>query len=263
MVESALLNWTTGQLLGLVVIMTRVGPLLAFMPVIGSRNVPPQLKILLTLMTSLVLLPIVQVDPGVLSGPILGFVVLVIMEVLLGTILALFARCVFAAVELAGQMVGVQMGMGMAGVMDPQFGTQLSPVGMLWNITAILIFLSINGHHMFFSTIVESFSWLAPGTLSLSQATYNGIIQGVGHMFVLAVKIMAPAGAALFFSHVAMGIIAKTVPQIPILIVGMPLNIAIGLIFAGLSLGYFLPLMISNFAMLARLLPRLGMGMGG
>jgi len=262
MVESAFLNWTVDQVLSLLVIMTRVGPLLFFMPVIGSRNVPPQLKILLTLMTGLILLPIVTVDATVLNGPILGFVVLVTVEVLLGTILALFARCVFAAVELAGQMVGIQMGMGMAGVMDPQFGTQLSPVGMLWNITAILIFLSINGHHMFFSTIAESFSWLTPGSITLTQATFNGVIQGVGHMFVLAVKIMAPTSAALFFSHVAMGIIAKTVPQIPILIVGLPMNIAVGLIFAGLSLGYFLPLMVNNFAMLARLLPRLGMGMG-
>ncbi|MFA6284753.1 MAG: flagellar biosynthetic protein FliR, partial [Desulfurivibrionaceae bacterium] len=70
-------------------------------------------------------------------------------------------------------------------------------------------------------------------------------------------------GAALFFTHVAMGIIAKTVPQIPIMIVGLPLTIAVGLIFAGLSLTYLLPLMVTNFEMLARLLPRLAMGMGG
>ena len=88
-------------------------------------------------------------------------------------------------------------------------------------------------------------------------------MQGTLHMFVLAVKIMAPASAAIFFTHVAMGIIAKTVPQIPILIVGLPLNIAVGLIFVGLSLAYFMPLLIANFDMLGRLLPRLSMGMGG
>ena len=97
-------------------------------------------------------------------------------------------------------------------------GTQVSPVGMLWNLTAILIFLSINGHHMFFSTLVESFEWLKPGTATLTKATFEGLMQGASHMFVLAVKIMAPAGAALFFTHVAMGIVAKTVPQIPIMI---------------------------------------------
>jgi flagellar biosynthetic protein FliR len=134
---------------------------------------------------------------------------------------------------------------------------------MLWNLAAILIFLSINGHHMFFSTLVESFEWLKPGTASITKATFAGLMQGASHMFVLSVKIMAPAGAALFFTHVAMGIVAKTVPQIPIMIVGLPLTIGVGLIFAGLSLAYLMPLMITNFEMLARLMPRLAMGMGG
>lgn len=263
MPEVALLNWTLTHLLSVVIILIRVAPLLFFMPVIGSPSVPAQVKILLCLMTALVLAPVVQVDPRLLSGAPLGFVVLVLTEILLGATLAVFARCVFAAAEIAGQMVGIQMGMGVAGVMDPQFGTQVSPIGMLWNLTVILIFLSINGHHMFFSTLVESFTWLKPGTASITKATFEGVMQGASHMFVLAVKIMAPAGAALFFSHVAMGIVAKTVPQIPILIVGLPINLAVGFIFAGLSLAYLLPLMMTNFEMLARLLPRLAMGMGG
>ena len=262
MPEAALLNWTLTQLLSLVIILIRVAPLLFFMPVLGSTAVPAQVKILLALMTALVLLPVVRVNPRLISGPPLGFVVLVLTEVLLGATLAVFARCVFAATEIAGQMVGIQMGMGVAGVMDPQFGTQVSPVGMLWNLATILIFLSINGHHMFFSTLVESFEWLKPGTATITKATFEGLMQGASHMFVLSVKIMAPAGAALFFTHVAMGIVAKTVPQIPIMIVGLPLTIGVGFIFAGLSLAYLLPLMITNFEMLARLLPRLAMGMG-
>ena len=263
MPEAALLNWTLTQILALVIILTRVAPLLFFMPVIGSPSVPAQVKILLALMVALVLLPVVRVDTRLMAGAPLGFAMLVLTEVILGATLAVFARCVFAAVEVAGQMVGIQMGLGMAGVMDPQLGSQVSPIGMLWNLTAILIFLGINGHHMFFSTLVESFDWIRPGTLNLTQATFDGLMQGASQMFVLAVKIMAPAGAALFFSHVAMGIIAKTVPQIPIMIVGLPMNIAVGFIFVGLSLGYFLPLMITHFETLARLLPKLAMGMGG
>lgn len=263
MPEAALLNWTLSQILTLVIILTRVAPLLFLMPVIGSPSVPAQVKILLSLMTALVLTSMVKVDPGLINGAPLGFVLLVLTEILLGATLAVFARFIFAAAEVAGQMVGIQMGMGVAGVLDPQFGTQVSPVGMLWNLTVILIFFSINGHHMYFSTLVESFNWLKPGAAVITKATFEGMIQGASHMFVLAVKIMAPAGAALFFAHVAMGIVAKTVPQIPILIVGLPLNIAVGLIFVGLSLAYLLPLMLTNFAMLARLLPRLAMGMGG
>jgi len=263
MTETALLNWSLAQFIRLVIIMTRVGPLIFFMPVTGSNAVPAQVKILFTLMTALVLVPVIPISPQALPATAIGFVIFIGCEVLFGATLAVFTRLIFAAVETAGQMVGIQMGMGMSGVMDPQYGTQTSLVGYFWNIVAILIFLGINGHHIFFTTLVASYSWLAPGKLLLTEATYKGIMEGAAHMFVLAVKIMAPASAVLIFSNVAMGIIAKTVPQIPILIVAMPINIALGFVFVGLSLGYFLPLMISNFNMLGRLLPQLARGMGG
>jgi len=263
MIEAALLNWSLSQFMRLLIIMTRVGPLLFLMPILGSKSLPAQVKILLTLMTSLVLLPMVPVSAEQLPATTIGFLVLALCEIAFSGILSLFVRFLFAAVEIAGQMVGIQMGMGMAGAIDPQFGSQGAPVGVFWNVVAVLIFLAVDGHHFFFRTLVESYQWVAPGKLVVSQATFDGMMQGATHMFVLAVQIMAPTSAALFFSHVAMGIIAKTVPQIPILIVGMPLNIAVGLIFVGLSLSYFLPLMTSNYEMLGRLLPHLAKGMGG
>ncbi len=262
MIESALLNWTLGQVLNVLVIITRVGALIFLMPIIGATAVPMQVKALFTLMIALVLLPVVPVGLADLPDAPLGFVIFVATEVAFGGVLALMARFIFSAVQLAGQMVGIQMGMGMAGVMDPQSGVQVSSIGQFWSLTATMLFLAINGHHIFFSTLVESFQWVRPGTMHLSQATYDGILQGMSHMFVLAVKIMAPAAAALFFCHVGMGIIAKTVPQIPILVVGMPLNIGVGLLFVGLSLGYFVPLMINSFDTLSRVLPQLAKGMG-
>ncbi len=263
MVDTALLNWTLEHFLVVVIVMIRVGPLIFFMPVTGSRTVPSQVKILVTVATALVLAPVVPVHSDQLPQSVLGFLIFILSELAFAGILAVFARMVFDTVQLAGQMLGIQMGMGMAGVMDPQFGFQTSLVGQFWNVMAILIFLAINGHHLFFKTLTESFFWVEPGTLHITQATFEGVIQGASRMFFMAVKIMAPASAAVFFSHVAMGIIAKTVPQIPILIVGMPLNIGVGFIFVGLSLTYFMPLMINHFEMLGRLLPKLAQGLGG
>jgi len=155
------------------------------------------------------------------------------------------------------------MGMGMAGTMDPENGTQVSLVGTLWNIVAILIFLAINGHHLFFRTLVESFVWVTPGSISLGAATLKGVLQGIVQMFVLGIQIMAPAAVALFLSHVAMGIVAKTVPQVPIMLVAMPLNIGIGFLFVGLSLSYLLPLLVKNFDLMGQNLTKLAIGMGG
>jgi flagellar biosynthetic protein FliR len=262
MVDADLLNWTMNQFLTLVIILIRVVPLVFFMPIIGTSAVPTQVKILFSLMIALVLVPVVPVSAADLPTTGVGMLIFILTEVCCGAFLAVFARLLFAAVQVAGQMVGIQMGMGMAGVMDPQFGAQVSLIGQLWNIIAILIFLAIDGHHIFFRTLIESFIWIRPGTMHITQATYNGMMQGTAQMFIMSVKIMAPASAAVFFTHVAMGIIAKTVPQIPILIVGMPLNIGVGFIFVGLSLGYFMPLMINYFDQLGRDLPRLAAGMG-
>lgn len=263
MVETELLNWTLQQFLVLLVVVTRVGPLIFLMPVFGSRAVPVQVKILVTLTIAFILAPVVDVSVDAMPTSTLGYGIFVLSEVAFAGILALFARFIFAAVQLAGQYVSISMGMGMAAAMDPQFGTQTSLVGVFWNLIATLIFLSLDGHHIFLRVMSESFAWVRPGSLHLTEATFEGILQGVTHMFVLGVKVMAPAGAALFFSHVAMGILAKTVPQIPVMIVAMPMNIGLGFIFIGLSLSYFLPLMASNFDMLSRSLVRLAMGMGG
>lgn len=262
MTDTALLNWTLNNVLSLMVIMTRVGPLVFLMPIIGSPSVPPQIKALFTLVLALILVPIIQVSPDILPQSPFDFAIFVGTEIAFGAILAFLVRMVFSATDIAGQMVSISMGMGMAGTMDPQFGTQVSLIGNLWNIIAILIFLAINGHHLFVKALVESFNWVEPGTIHITQATFNGILNGVEHMFVLSIQIMAPAAVALFLSHVAMGVIAKTVPQMPVMIVAMPMNIAIGFVFIGLSLSYFLPLMIKNFDMVGTELFKLARGMG-
>lgn len=263
MTDTAFLHWTLDHILTLLVILTRVGPLIFLMPVLGSSSVPVQVRALFSLTISLILLPVVKVSPALLPTTAIGYAIFVSVEVVFGAILAFFARLVFDATDLAGQMVSVSMGMGMAGTMDPENGTQVSLVGTIWNIVAILIFLAINGHHLFFRTLVESFVWVTPGAIALGQATLHGVMQGVVQMFVLGIQIMAPAAVALFLTHVAMGIVAKTVPQVPIMLVSMPLTIGVGFLFVGLSLPYLLALLVRNFDLMGSQLTKLAIGMGG
>jgi flagellar biosynthetic protein FliR len=260
--ELGLVNFTLERAVRLMVVFIRVAPLIFFMPVTGSRGVPVQARILCALACALVLAPVVELPAASLPASAFGVLRLAAGEIVLGGTLALFARFVFAAVETAGQMAGIQMGLGVAGVMDPQNGTQTSLIGYFWNICAVLVFLAIDGHHIFFRTLLATFRTVPPGGAVITRATFEGMVRGAGWMFVLAVKIMAPVTAALFFSQVAMGIIAKTVPQIPVLIVALPLNIGLGLAFAGLGLAFMTPLLVHGFAVMARLLPRLAAGLG-
>ncbi len=263
MPETNMINFTLDQIIRLMVVFIRVGPLIFFMPVTGSRGVPVQARILCAFAAALVLAPVVGITSASLPQTGITLGLFVGKEIIFGAILALFSRLLFAAVEIAGQMAGIQMGLGIAGTMDPQNGTQTSLIGYFWNICAILIFLAINGHHLFFRTMLESFRGVPPGGIHITQATFVGMVRGGSWMFLLAVKIMAPITAALFFTQVAMGVIAKTVPQIPILIVAMPLNIGLGLTLTGMGLVFLTPLLLQEFQTMGRLLTQLTIGLGG
>ncbi|MDA8160008.1 MAG: flagellar biosynthetic protein FliR [Desulfobacteraceae bacterium] len=263
MPDTALLNWTLDQVLTLLVIMTRVGPMVFMMPVIGSSSVPAQVKALFALVLSLILLPVVPAAASQLPTSAVGYGLFVVQEVAFGATLGFFARLIFDATDLAGQMVSIAMGMGMAGTIDPDNGTQVSLVGTLWNIVAILLFLAMNGHYAFFRLLAESFTLVKPGGMVLGQATIRGLTAGLSQMFALGIQIMAPTAIALFLSHVAMGIVAKTVPQVPVMLVAMPLNIGAGLLFVGLSMIYLLPLLGKNFDLMTQALVKLAAGMRG
>ncbi len=108
MVDTDLLNWTLNQLLSLMIIMIRGGPLIFLMPVFNYSAVPPQVKILFTLLTAFVILPVVPISADLLPQSSVGLVIYVACEFAFGAILAFFARLLFAATDLAGQMVHVK-----------------------------------------------------------------------------------------------------------------------------------------------------------
>jgi len=163
-------------------------------------------------------------------------------EAFIGLSLGLMVRMVLSAAELAGEMVGYQMGLGIVSVIDPQSGAQTSVVAQFTYLMALLVFLAADGHHVFFRAMAASFGLVPPGGLTLHAALSKLIVADAGRMFVLAVKIGAPAIAALLFTTLAFALMSRAMPQLNILIVGFPVSIAVGLIFFGLSLELSLPL---------------------
>ena len=124
-------------------------------------------------------------------------------------------------------------------VIDPITSDQVTIIAQVKNIVATLIFLSVNAHHWFIQAIVSSFGVVPPMTFNFSPLLTQSILEQTNRMFIIALKIGAPLIAALLFTSVALGLIARTVPQVNIFIVGFPLKIAVGLIGLGLSLPIF------------------------
>jgi flagellar biosynthetic protein FliR len=148
---------------------------------------------------------------------------------------------VFAGLQLGGELASFQMGLSMANVVDPQSEVNSPVVSQFLYLLGMVLFLSVDGHHWFFQAVGQSFLLLAPGEFHLQPALYRHFLYLMGNLFVIGVKIAAPVLAVLIFTQIAMGILAKAVPQVNILMTSFPLTIGIGLLFLAFSLDLIFP----------------------
>ena len=223
------------QVQAAILVFIRIGAILIMAPLFGSRNVPLQLKAGLSLVLAMVIFPVAGFQEVYLTG-IPSLVTAMVGEVLIGVIIGFTARLIFSAVQLAGQLIGFQMGFGIVNVIDPQTSTQFSIVAQFQNIMTLLIFLALDAHYWFILAISSSFELIPPLGFCFTNSLMEAIVSLSCDMFVIAAKVAAPVIAVLLFTSVALGLIARTVPQMNIFIVGFPIKIAIGLLGVGLSL---------------------------
>ncbi len=219
-------------------IFLRVGAILMFLPIFNSRAIPVLFKIGFALAVAFILHPLLVSDARPLFATVPEFGLAVACELMVGIIIGLSVRLLFAGFQLAGQMAGYQMGMAIANVMDPATSTQVPILATFYNLVAILVFLSINAHIVLLRAMVESFQLIPLFGFEFKPAVMQQIISFSGNMFVVALKIGAPVIVSLLITSAALGLVARTIPQMNIFIVAMPLKIVIGLIFLGLSLPY-------------------------
>jgi flagellar biosynthetic protein FliR len=231
-----ILTLSPEQFKSFVLILIRISIVLFMFPILGSGIWPNLLKAGLALMISIVLFPVVQPDPTLFPETVLGGARLILSELVLGLIIGLTVRLFFTAVQLAGQLVGFQMGFAIANVLDPEWGLQGPILAQMGYWVASLIFILLNGHHVLLSTLAESFAVVKVGSLGLNDGLFHKMLEVSGDMFTMAVKLGAPAIAALLMTSAAFGILARVVPQMNILIAAFPVKIVVGLFFFGVCL---------------------------
>ena len=231
-----ILDFSAGEYKVFILILVRVSIFLFMFPVFSSPVVPAIAKIGLALLMTFILYPVAGVRPEQFPNSSVGFGTLVIGEFIVGMVLAYSVEIFFSAVQLAGQIVGFQMGFSMINVIDPQSGTDLSIISQISYLVVILIFIILNGHHTIIQALVESFKIINMGDIYLHENMHHQLITMVTHLFALGIKMAAPAMAALFFTNAAFGICAKFVPQMNIMIVAFPVQIAVGLFTFGITL---------------------------
>lgn len=231
MAQMNILDFTLYEFQVFFLILIRMSGLIFFAPVFGSRNIPAMAKISICLFLAYIVFPLVSAAHPNIPKDVYVYFFGVIREFIVGFFIGITALLVFIGIQLAGHFIDIQIGYGIVNIIEPQSGAQVSIIGQVYYLFALLLFLVLNGHHILLQSIVESFNIIPLAQLKVSGDLIQYFNFLVGNLFLLAVKLSAPIIGVLFLTEIAMAFVARTVPQINVFLVGFPVRIGLGLIF--------------------------------
>jgi flagellar biosynthetic protein FliR len=211
-------------------IMVRMSGMFLLSPIFGKKNVPNNLKVGLIFFISVIASNIIKVPNLNYKNNIIGYAIIILQELLVGLIIGLVSYLILSSCFLAGQMIDTQIGFGIVSVLDPQSNAQVPISGNLYYIIMILMFFLSNGHHVLISAVIESYNIVPIGGIVITSKLLMHIAAVFTEMFVIAIKISIPIVATMLVIDITLGIISRTMPQLNIFAVGVPLKLVIGLI---------------------------------
>jgi flagellar biosynthetic protein FliR len=213
---------------GLVLVFARVAGLFITSPILGGAQVPVVVRVGASLAIGALVLPFVQVDPNTIPTAPVAYASAMARETLIGVVVGFGVTLLFTAIQIAGEVVDVQMGFMMANVTDPTTNISVPMMGQFLYLLAVLVFLSVNGHHWMIRAVVDSYRLVPLGGASPRPGFFEHFSGLTSEMFVRAVQFGAPAVIALVLTEVAMGVVSRAVPQMNILMLGFSVRIAVG-----------------------------------
>lgn len=224
-------------------------------PIFSSRSVPLRTKIGLAFVIAVCLQPSLpdQAVVSLNSGAALGAV---LQQIVVGVSIGLAVRIIFSAVEMAGEIIGLQMGLNFAGFFDPSTNSQTSTVGRFFGNMAMLLFIVMNGHLLLIQAVTASFHTFPVGAEPLASVGALRLHELGGLIFQYGLWIALPMIGMLLFVNVVMGIISRIAPQMNVFAIGFPLTLSIGL----LGIAFTLPLLDHPVSTLLRVVSDLFMG---
>lgn len=244
MIMTIELRWLTAVML----VSIRLGVVFLLTPVFSLVGLPVNVRVLLVLALAAMLVSgmagnlyaAVPTAPGALAVAALN-------ELALGSLLAFALLAGFAAFQLGGRILDIQLGFGVAQLIDPTTRAQAPLLGTILNMAAVLLFFAIGGHRLLLKGLAFSLYAVPPGS-SLSGIPVRLLIEQFGAMFVNATLVAGPVVIVVLMVDVALAIMSRTLPQLNIFIIGLPLKILVGLVVLAIAMGSFTPLFSRIFA---------------
>lgn len=219
-------------LVRLALLLVRPGVVVALVPTFGSAFVPTRIKIGLTVLFGLALLPAVQLPDAATLGLLTGVIA---REVAIGLAIGLTMRALVAGVEFAGHLSGFQIGLSYAATIDPANGVRNDVITSLFGMLAILALFGINGHHAILRALAMSYSGLPMGAGAVDNASLLESVRAtLALVFVTGARLAAPIVVVLLVVEVAVGFVSRVAPSLSFMVIGYPIRLIVGLFVVGL-----------------------------
>jgi flagellar biosynthetic protein FliR len=240
-------------------VLIRIAALVATAPVIGARTVPAKIKLGLSVLITIIILPLIPKAPAV--DPLSGSAVLITAnQVLIGVAMGLALQLVFSMFVMGGQIIAYQMGLGFSQMVDPQSGTQVPVVSQFYIILLTLIFFSLDGHLAMIKVLTDSFVSLPVGTNGLSKDGIWSLVAWGSDMYAGAVQIALPAIASILLINFTFGVVSRSAPQFNIFSIGFPVTMIMGFFIIMTTLTTILPHIVRQLAAVFGLINQLVSG---
>ncbi len=227
--------------------LARMAAMIGALPIFSSSQAAIRLRLGLSVAITLLLFPVLDLSLSEQQTTPVGLGLIIAQEAMLGLLLGLMVQLIFFAVQFGTTIVGYQMGLSAAEIMDPQHQQQVPLLSQFHNIIAILFFLALNVHHSLLRVIVDSYTILPPGTLNFSGNAIPFVLNMTGEMFVLGLRLVTPVLVVLMLSMFILGIMSRVFSQLQVFMLSFPINISLALIIIGLSMGMMLSILEGEF----------------
>ena len=242
MTINADMEWLVSVLL----LSVRLGAVFLLTPILAVTRAPVQFRVFFVLALSALLISTLNIVPAHVPTTLAGLIEAALYELLVGALMAFGLFTAFGAFLFGGRILDFQMGFGVANLIDPATNSQTAMMGVVLNMIAVMVFFSIDGHHVLLREITYITKVLPIGTLA-ADFDMAAVVAQFGAMFVFAVMIVAPALFGILLLDIALGVMARTMPQVNMFFVSIPLKVFIGLSLVALSLQSLSPLMEKIF----------------
>lgn len=226
--------------------LSRILALIASAPITGNQQFPVSAKIGFAVLLTVLVAPTLPASSAINPGSGAGMLLLA-REVLIGLAMGLAMRVVFAGVSMAGDIIGLQMGLGFAQFYDTQNNTTAPVTGQFLGLIATLIFLSLNGHLMLIATLVESFQHAALDSTGPLAGNGMHLAQWGGTIMRAALLLSLPLIAVLLVTNIALGVLSRAAAQLNVFAIGFPITLGIGFIALLITLPAMIPVLEKLF----------------